>query len=1662
MNQKRIVTGVLTALTVLALGVFTLSSCKHGETEIAVTGVTVSQPTLTLTEGETGTISYTVEPSDASIKDVTFTSSNPSVVTVDENGVVTAVGPGTAVITITTKDGSFKATVTVTVKAKAVAVTGVSLDKTELTLTSGETATLTATVTPEDAGDKSVTWLTSDAGVASVDENGVVTAGTPGSATITVKTNDGGKTATCAVTVEAKTVPVTGVTLDQSEITIEEGETITLTATVTPADATNKEVSWSSSDTSVATVEEGKVTGVKAGTTAVTVTTADGYKTASCKVTVKAKGIAVSGVTLDITDLTLVVGESKTLTATVKPSDATDKSVSWSSDKPDVATVDDSGKVEAKAAGEATVTVTTKDGGKTATCKVTVTAAEVKVTGVKLDRSSLTLAVGESETLVATVSPDDATNKEVTWSCNDISVAKVEEGKVTGIKAGTATIIATTKDGGYKATCAVTVTATGSEVTGVTLNETELTLEVGEGAKLWETVTPSTASDKSVTWSSDKPEVATVDESGNVEAKSAGEATITVTTNVGGKTATCKVTVVEKVVPVTGVTLDKTTLNLTEGEDATLVATVKPDDASNKAVTWSSDKPEIAKVDENGKVTAVKAGTAKITVTTKDGGKTATCTVTVKAKTVAVTGVSLDKTTLNMTVGEKVTLKATVAPSTASNKQVTWDSDKPEIATVNASGQVEAKAKGTAKITVTTKDGGKTATCTVTVKEATVSVTGVTLDKTTLDMLIGDKVILTATVSPSTATNKEVTWSSNATGVATVSADGQVEAKATGNATITVTTKDGNKTATCKVTVSEPTVELRTQFLEDKTTVATFGNVIHYKYGTNHRGTANEILVVPWDYKENNYVQDNVASHFSATSSNSSNVSVTVEDLGSRKAFCVKALKDPTTRAFSDLTFTYTNAGGTKITKTTRLVIAPSSAVSAFDYELYAPSYDISSGSASVVKKNSTDKYTASLYIKFKSVGSSVSDTKDMASYSWSSSNTSVVSIADHELTENKVPYPELTFKELGTSNVKYTYIDYKGGKLDKTIKFTVKKGYFDTGDYFAKNSSSTNRSYVNVGGLLTMYLRNSAGAAYSNDYIDGFTATSSSTSIATAECSGRSLNIKGVAPGNATVTVKGLDGKTEIIYVTVYKDITSISANSTTMVLGINNTYPYELKSGTDYTISPTDATYKGGKDFEYKSSNTSVVTVSEEGEVNGLAKGTATISGKPIRSLHTPNFRDLRKFEVVDQKLVLINTDPNSTNGNKDFYTNHIIYPAGSTLTMIKGDCLNFAFYKDKYSSDDAYRLKFTNHTMSYTGQTDITVVDCTSQKGSNFCWVTLKALKTGTAEVNFDLRGDDGYVETQIKVQVIDATTFPSGAFISFSSSNTGGSSALAVGQTAQFNIYSSSGSQLTGSSYWGVKWTSSDTSLATVDPATGSITKITGKKAGTVTLTATDSKGNKLTHTVIVYKPVTAISGKGDLRIGTNTDYQMALNQDYTVTPSDATYKAASNMVWKSSNTNYATVGERTGLVHVQNSGPATISVKPYYTFALNSYTDVRNLSVVWWTIKCRQSPDNTYFKSGDSYTSTSALTLKSGCDYQVAFYDITHDDFLTKNYYTYTNSNTSLLEVSVVNYAGGTTSNPIKVVRIYAVAGKTGTADFSMTYNSGSDYFTRSFQIKVVN
>ena len=258
------------------------------------------------------------------------------------------------------------------------------------------------------------------------------------------------------------------------------------------------------------------------------------------------------------------------------------------------------------------------------------------------------------------------------------------------------------------------------EVSSVLINKSELSLNTGESFTFTTLILPGNADNKEVIWESSDENIATV-EKGVVSAIAEGNANITVTTNDGAKSAVCILTVSDPIVAVTEVSLSESTMSVGMGSQVTLTATVAPADASDKTVIWTSSDEAIATV-VNGVVTPVALGTATITVKTVDGDFTQNCELTVSSDIISVTGVSLSENTASLTIGESLTLTATVAPANASDKTVVWTSSDESIATV-ANGVVTPVAVGAATITVKTVDGDYTQNCELTIADAAVATT---------------------------------------------------------------------------------------------------------------------------------------------------------------------------------------------------------------------------------------------------------------------------------------------------------------------------------------------------------------------------------------------------------------------------------------------------------------------------------------------------------------------------------------------------------------------------------------------------------------------------------------------------------------------------------------------------------------------------------------------------------------------------------------------------------------------------------------------------------------------------------------------------------------------------------------------------------------------------
>lgn len=676
-----------------------------------------------------------------------------------------------------------------------IGVSSVSVDKERQDLSVGASFVLKAIISPSNADNQKIIWTVENSSVIDYVDNqdgsATVKGLQVGTSKVTARTDDGGFMSSCNVTVG---VGVEKIELDKSELSLKKGESASLKATIFPENASDKSLKWGSSDVSVATVDAyGNVKAEGNGEATVFVSSSDGGFTAYCNVKV---GTPVTGISLDPREFTLeTIGSSFTVKPVISPEDASDLGVVWESADTKVVSVASDGTVTAIGPGTTTVKATTNDGSFTSNCVVSV---KSPAQHISLDKTSLKLLEGESGKLTATVYPLNSTQKTLTWVSDHPDVASVDnEGNVTARKAGTATVTVKVAEN-VTAVCKVTVI---SRVTGISLSETTVELKPGETHQLTATVLPQNASNAEVTWYSDKESVATVSQSGLVTGVGPGETTVHAVTTDGGKMASCLVKVGT---PVKGITLSVSSKTLYVGDPSLdISATLTPANATDKSLEWSSSDPEVASIAPGAALRAVikplKPGKTTITATTKDGGFTASCEVTVKRH---VSGVSLNKASLTLYVGETESLAATVAPEDASDKTVAWSSDNSAVASVS-NGKVTANKPGTAVIKVVTNDLSKEAACTVTVKRHAESVE---LSQKEIKLYLGENRSLTATVLPSDASDKNVTWSSSNPNVATVSTAGNVVSKSVGTTVITVKTADGGHQASCHVTVLEPVV----------------------------------------------------------------------------------------------------------------------------------------------------------------------------------------------------------------------------------------------------------------------------------------------------------------------------------------------------------------------------------------------------------------------------------------------------------------------------------------------------------------------------------------------------------------------------------------------------------------------------------------------------------------------------------------------------------------------------------------------------------------------------------------------------------------------------------------------------------------------------------------
>lgn len=643
-----------------------------------------------------------------------------------------------------------------------------------------------------------ITWTSNDTSKVRVVGNGntaVVTGVSVGQATITASQVIDGviKKATCVVFVQSG---VSKITINPADSTLNIGDSTTLQAVIEPAGMSNVNLIWSSSDVRVVTINPTdstravSITGVSAGTAIVTAINKDNIVVGYARVTVKQK---VTGLTLSASDLTLLLS-SKTyqLRAIVTPDNATNKNVTWRSSKTSVATVDTNGLVTLVSSGTTSIIATSVDDPSViAICNITVGQS---VTAIKLDEASKTMYVGDTVRMSYIISPTNATNRDVTWSSTNSAVFTVDtNGQVTARGVGMAILVLKSSDGAYMSTSTITVK---QKATGIDFDVTNLELNVGQTYTIKVTATPADATEYTLTWSSLDNTIATVDEKGTITGKAVGKTVIMATSATGG-IVYCNVIVKAAA---TALQLNYSEKTVVIGDYLDIKATIIPSNAASTVnVVWKSSKPSVATINSSGRLKAIKGGTTVITAKTSDGKFTSFCIINVVEK---VTSIKLNKNYYRVGLGKSYTLVATVKTNAATNPKLKWTSSNTKIATVDQKGKVSAKAIGTVTITAAAQDGsGVKATSTIRVVRAA---TSITLNRTSVNTVVGRSFTLKATVRPTNATFKTVYWTSSDKSVAIVDSNGRVTALKDGTVTIKASAKDNSgKYATAFVIVSK-------------------------------------------------------------------------------------------------------------------------------------------------------------------------------------------------------------------------------------------------------------------------------------------------------------------------------------------------------------------------------------------------------------------------------------------------------------------------------------------------------------------------------------------------------------------------------------------------------------------------------------------------------------------------------------------------------------------------------------------------------------------------------------------------------------------------------------------------------------------------------------------
>ena len=539
------------------------------------------------------------------------------------------------------------------------------------------------------------------------------------------------------------------------------------------------------------------------------------------------KEVKVQQITLTPSASSVVVGESLQITAKVLPENATNATLKWKITPENILKLTaTAGQFTAQQVGEALVRAEAADGsGVSAECRVVVKPRLVQ--SISLNATQKELIVGDSFTLTATLSPENATNRNVIWKLvSGDAISLSNTGVIQAKKAGEALVRAKAADGsGTTAECKVVVKP--RLVQSISLNATQKEVIVGDAFSLTATLSPENATNHNVIWKLVSGNAISLSNTGVIQAKKVGEALVRAEAADGsGITAECKVVVKPRLVK--AISLNATQKNLVIGDSFSLTATAMPENATKRNVIWKLVSGDAISLSNTGVIQAKKVGEALVRAEAADGsGIKAECKVVVKPRLVQ--AISLNATQKNLVIGDSFTLTATLSPENTTNRNVIWKLVSGDAISLSNTGVIQAKKVGEALVRAEAADGsGITAECKVVVKPRLVQAISLKLEKDTV--AVGEHFTVTADVLPKNATNSTLQWSVSAPLLLKHLGAGSFEALKTGSATITAQARDGSKQeASCRIEIVPPTALKKAVAADVAPQVSVDGNTLVVK-----------------------------------------------------------------------------------------------------------------------------------------------------------------------------------------------------------------------------------------------------------------------------------------------------------------------------------------------------------------------------------------------------------------------------------------------------------------------------------------------------------------------------------------------------------------------------------------------------------------------------------------------------------------------------------------------------------------------------------------------------------------------------------------------------------------------------------------------------------------